>query len=120
MLERYTAPHFVRLARTAEPLGAEAQPARALGACRAALGELDPAGLALLIDWRLSPQATAADELELAAVREAVTFAAPFARSAVLLLTAADPARLWSSARLPVFHDEEAAIAYVSGAAPSR
>jgi hypothetical protein len=81
-------------------------------ACRGALGELDPSALGILIDWRLSPPAAASDAIEQAAVREACAFAAQFARAAVLLLTAAEPA--WSRTSLKVFRDEEAAIAYVS------
>lgn len=113
VLERYDAPAFVRLARTAEPLTTQAQPERSLLACRGALGELDPGALGILIDWRLSPQAAASDAIEQAAVREVEAFAAQFARGAVLLLTAAAPA--WSHARVKVFRDEEAAIAYTSG-----
>lgn len=115
VLERYDAPAFVRLARTAEPLIDQAEAERSLLACRGALGDLDPAMLGILIDWRLSPQAAASDANERAAVREASAFAAQFARGAVLLLTAAVQA--WSHgsyAPLKVFRDEEAAIAYVS------
>lgn len=112
VLERYDAPAFVRLARTAEPLTALAQPESSLLACRGALGELDPGALGILIDWRLSPQAAASDAIEQAAVRDIEAFAAQFARAAVLLLTAAAP--VWSSSSVKVFRDEEAAIAYVS------
>lgn len=112
VLERYDAPAFIRLARTAEPLTDRAQSEGSLLACRGALGELDAGALGILVDWRLQPQAAASDAIEQAAVREACAFAAPFARAAVLLLTAAAPA--WSSSSLKVFRDEEAAIAYVS------
>jgi hypothetical protein len=112
VLERYDAPAFVRLARTAEPLTTLAQPEGSLLACRAALGELDSGALGILIDWRLSPQAAASDAIEQAAVRDIEAFAAQFACAAVLLLTAAAPA--WSSSSVKVFRDEEAAIAYVS------
>lgn len=114
VLERYAAPAFVRLARTADPLTHLGQAARSLLACRGALGELDPAALGILIDWRLSPQAAASDAIEQAAMREAEAFATQFARAAVLLLTAASPAATWSSGAVRVFGDEEAAIAYVS------
>ena len=110
VLERYAAPAFVRLARTAEPLTGHTQPARSLLACRGALAELDTAALGVLIDWRLSPQSGAEGALEQAAVREAEAFAAQFGRAAVLLLPAAD----WSSSAIQVFRDEEAAIAFVS------
>jgi len=49
--------------------------------------------------------------LEQAIIADVAAFAAPFARSAVLLLAAA-PA--WSSTKLQVFHDEDDAIAHVS------
>ena len=110
VLERYAAPAFVRLARTAKPLTGKAQPERSLLACREALGPLDPCELGLLIDWRLSPESAALDAIEQAAVREAVAFAAQFARAAVLLL----PAAAWPDTAIQVFRDEEAAIAYVS------
>ena len=114
VLERYDAPAFVRLARTGEPLTSQAQPARSLLGCRGALAELEPATLGILIDWRLSPQASAPDAIEQAAVREVEAFAAQFARAAVLLLSAAAPATAWTNAGAQVFRDEEAAIAYVS------
>jgi hypothetical protein len=114
VLERYAAPAFVRLARTAQPLTGKAQAERSLLACRSALGELDPATLGVLIDWRLSPLAGAPDALEEAAAREAEAFAQPFARAAVLLLTVAAPGQAWCSTTFKAFDDEEAAIAYVS------
>lgn len=115
VLERYAAPAFVRLARTAQPLTGKAQSERSLLACRSALGELDPATFGILIDWRLSPLSAASDALEAAAMREAEAFAAQFARAAVLLLAAAAPNQACSGANIKLFDDEEAALAYVSG-----
>lgn len=116
VLERYPAPAFIRLARTAEPLRSQAQATSSLQACRRALGELDVAAIGLLIDWRLCPSALEAEALQRAAARACEAFATQFGRTAVLLLTAASPeASIWSNDRGRVFHDEEAAIAYVTG-----
>jgi hypothetical protein len=120
VLERYDAPAFVRLARTAFALRAAEQVTTSLAACRAALGAIQPAALGILLDWRLSSAPRDA-ELQREMIRAAQSFAEPFARAAVLLLPAGasqDKAVISSawgdSARLRVFHDEEAAIGYVS------
>jgi hypothetical protein len=118
VLERYDSPAFIRLARTALPLRTLQQITTSLSACRAALGAIEPAGLGLLLDWRLSAAPNEA-LLRQQLVSETQAFAAPFARVALLLLTAAPhqgeaPASaLWAGSALQTFHDEEAAIAHV-------
>jgi hypothetical protein len=116
VLERYPEPGFIRLARTAEPLHTHAEVMTSLAACRRALGPLDPAELGLLLDWRLSPTLLEVEALQEAAIRDADAFATQFARKAVLLLTPASTlASAWANMRAEVFHDEDAAIAHVSG-----
>jgi hypothetical protein len=110
LLERYDAPAFIRLARTAEPVRSHEQAVSSLQACRAALQAIDLSELGILIDWRLTPVLRNVAALERAIATAVEAFAAPFARSAVLLL-AAEPA--WASSQLQVFQDEEAAIAHV-------
>ncbi|HET8939873.1 MAG TPA: hypothetical protein VFN67_40815 [Polyangiales bacterium] len=110
VLELYHAPAFIRLARTAEPVRTHDEVVSSLQACRAALQTTDPSELGILIDWRLSPAIHNGESLQQAIHAELEAFAAPFARSAVLLLAAA-PA--WSSSKLQVFYDEDAAIAHV-------
>jgi hypothetical protein len=114
VLERYRAPAFIRLARTAEPLSLHAQAVSSLAACSAALQAVDPSELGILLDWRLAPSMPDADPHEQASVRDAEAFAAPFARRAVLLLTPEISEPAWSDASVQLFYDEEAAIAYVS------
>lgn len=114
VLERYAAPAFIRLARTGNTLGSHDQVVSSLQACRVALSAADIAELGILLDWRLAPAVVTVPSLEQAIVRDAETFAAPFARKAVLLLAAATAeAATWSRTRLQIFHDEEAAIAHV-------
>jgi hypothetical protein len=117
VLERYAAPAFIRLARTATPLRTQAQAESSLRACRSVLAELDLAVLGILIDWRLAPTAFEAEAPQRAAIREAEEFSKPFARTAVLLLQRTSDGsedNAWSSTRVQVFHDEEAAIACAS------
>ena len=110
VLEHYAAPAFIRLARTAEPVRSHDQVVSSLQACRDALQMTQLSRLGILIDWRLTPAVHNGAALERAVVADVEAFVAPFARSAVLLLAAA-PA--WSSTKLLVFEDEDAAIAHV-------
>lgn len=115
VLEHYAAPAFVRLARTAEPLIRHAQAGGSLQACRAALGTLDPSGLGILLDWRLSPATPNA--LQQQVILLADEFADQFARKAVLLLTPCEKgaaSALWSERGVKLFDDEDAALAYVA------
>lgn len=117
VLERYGAPAFIRLARTAEPLATHEQTVCSVQACRSALQALDPSELGILLDWRLAPPMLEPGSLEQAILSDAETLAGPFSRRAVLLLSAAPAERTsqaWSSANVQAFYDEEAAIAYVS------
>lgn len=114
VLERYAAPAFIRLARTAEPLGSHDQVVSSLQGCRAALQASDHIEHGILLDWRLAPAVLTVPSLEQAIVRDVEAFAAPFARKAVLLLAAAtSEAATWSRTRLQIFHDEEAAMVHV-------
>ena len=110
VLERYDAPAFIRLARTAEPVRTHDEVVSSLQACRAALRSAEMSELGILIDWRLTPALRNGASLEQAIVADVEAFAAPFARSAVLLLAAAPT---WASTKLQVFHDEDEAIAHV-------
>jgi hypothetical protein len=110
VLERYDAPAFIRLARTAEPVSTHDEVVSSLQACRAALQTTDVSELGILIDWRLSPAMRNGVSLQQAINADLEAFAAPFARSAMLLLPAAPD---WSSTALQVFHDEDEAIAHV-------
>ena len=127
VIEHYVAQAFVRLARTSEALPKHAQVVAALDACRAALGARDTSQLAILVDWRLAPLPPPGTEAERDVVAEVEKFGAPFARRALLLLSAAGDtaeqaqsgyeraAKAWAATQYRVFFDEEQAIAFVTG-----
>ena len=113
-----------RVTRSERQFGSVHRVASSLRECSKALRDLDVSRLGLLLDWRLAPLTT--DPVLLKhVVQHTDTFAAAFARRALLVAT---PIGLLQSERLgrtihhakPVlFTDEAEAMAYARGDKPS-
>jgi hypothetical protein len=113
----------VRVTRSELQFGSVNRVASSLRECSKALRDLDVSRLGLLLDWRLAPLTTNPVLLK-HVVQQTDTFAAAFARRALLVAT---PIGLLQSERLgrtihhakPVlFTDEAEAVAYARGEHP--